>query len=247
MAKPGRDGVKKDVLFLGGLVVVAVALIVFLVREPEAAAPEAGQIAGPGSSQVTTPGVAEGSATAGLAVERRMPDDPLAQGDPNAPVVLVMFADYRCPFCAKFSRDTEPELVDRFVSDGTLRLEWRDLPIFGEQSMQAARAGRAAAAQGRFWEFNHAVFAESPERGHADLTEEALVGFAQKAGVPDIERFSAQMRSTEFDTVINADLAQGSEIGVPSTPAFVINGVPTLGAQPTEVFVAAITEAAGQA
>lgn len=83
----------------------------------------------------------------------------------------------------------------------------------------------------------------SPDRGHADLNDDALVGFAEKAGVPDIDKFAASMRGNEFDAAIDADLAQGSSIGVPSTPAFVINGEPVLGAQPTEEFVRVIDEA----
>jgi protein-disulfide isomerase len=223
-------------IFIGGLVVIAAALILYLVmdsgQDVDAAA------VGSAPTSVST----EGSAGV-TAVERRQADDPFSLGDPDAPVVMVVFSDYRCPFCAKFSRDTEPVLVERFVDDGTLRIEWRDYPIFGEQSMLAARAGRAAAEQGSFWEFNRAVYAAAPDRAKADLTEEALIGFARQAGVPDIDRFTAGMRGTAFDAAINADLAQGNSIGVPSTPAFLINDVPLLGAQPTEEFVRAISEA----
>lgn len=70
---------------------------------------------------------------------RRVDGDPLARGPVDAPVVLVVYSDYRCPFCAKFSHDTEPQLVDKYVEAGKLRIEWRDLPIFGEESMVAAR------------------------------------------------------------------------------------------------------------
>ncbi|ABM16323.1 MULTISPECIES: DsbA family protein [Mycolicibacterium] len=244
MSGSRRESVVKDLVFIGGLLILAVALIVYLVMGSEEVSDAASQ---PMSPQVSAP---ESNAPGGqvdavtaLSVERRTTGDPLAQGDPAAPVVMVMFADYRCPFCAKFSRDTEPDLVERFVDQGVLRLEWRDMPIFGEQSMRAARAGRAAAEQGKFWEFNHEVFAMSPDRGHADLNEDALVGFAEKAGVPDIDKFAASMRGNEFDAAIDADLAQGSSIGVPSTPAFVINGEPVLGAQPTEEFVRVIDEA----
>jgi protein-disulfide isomerase len=173
-------------------------------------------------------------------VERRQAGDPLALGEVDAPVALVVFSDFRCPFCAKFSRDTEPELVKRYVDAGQLRIEWRDFPIFGPQSMAAARAGRAAAEQGKFWEFSRAVYAAAPERSKAELTDEDLIGFARQAGVPDIGRFTEGMRGDRFDAAINSDLAQGTGIGVPSTPAFLINDVPLLGAQPTEDFVRAI-------
>lgn len=237
-----RTAVGKELAFIGGLVVIAVALILYLLMSsPDGAAPTAGP---PATLQAVEPPVPAAERQSPLSVERRVEADPLAMGDRDAPVVMVMFADYRCPFCAKFSRETEPHLVQRFVESGTLRLEWRDLPIFGEQSMLAARAGRAAAEQGKFWEFNHAVFAVAPERGHADLTEDALIGFAQQAGVGDIAQFTAGMRGDTFNAAIDADLAQGNSIGVPSTPAFVVNDVPMLGAQPTEDFVRAIEDAA---
>lgn len=236
MSGSRRESISKDLIFIGGLVVIAAALILYLVID-------SGQDVDAAAVGSAPTSVSAESSAGVAAVERRQADDPFALGDPDAPVVMVVFSDYRCPFCAKFSRDTEPVLVERFVDDGTLRIEWRDYPIFGEQSMLAARAGRAAAEQDSFWEFNRAVYAAAPDRAKADLTEEALIGFAQQAGVPDIDRFTAGMRGTAFDAAINADLAQGNSIGVPSTPAFLINDVPLLGAQPTEEFVRAISAA----
>ncbi|NKZ10881.1 thioredoxin domain-containing protein [Mycolicibacterium septicum DSM 44393] len=235
-----RENVNKDLIVIGGLVVIAAALIAYLVLRPDNDAPAA-PAAGPSVTSLSDAEAAGGSAEGrGSPVERRQAGDPLALGAPDAPVALVVFSDYRCPFCAKFSRDIEPELVKRYVDAGRLRIEWRDFPIFGPQSMSAARAGRAAAEQGKFWQFNSAVYAAAPERSKADLTDEALIGFARQAGVPDIDRFTAAMRGDTFDAVINSDLARGTGIGVPSTPAFLINDVPTLGAQPIDDFVRAI-------
>ena len=160
----------------------------------------------------------------------------MAQGSVAAPVTLIEFADFRCPFCAQFARTTEPQLIDRYVSPGVLRIEWRDMPIFGEQSMAAARAGRAAAAQGRFWPFVNAVYQDAPAKGHPDLTAAALRGFARQAGVPDLARFTADAAGTSFDSAINGDLHVANRFGISSTPAFSVHGTPVLGAQPTEVF-----------
>ncbi|QIX52814.1 thioredoxin domain-containing protein [Rhodococcus sp. DMU1] len=180
-------------------------------------------------------------------LSRRLDGDPLALGAVDAPVVMIAYSDYRCPFCAKFSRDTEPVLVDKYVDEGILRIEWRDLPIFGEQSMAAARAGRAAAEQGRFWEFGTAVYAASPERGHPDLSPEALRGFAEAAGVPDLDRFARDATGASADQAIYADVLEANAIGVSSTPSFVVNGTPILGAQPVTVFEQVIDAAAGSA
>lgn len=176
---------------------------------------------------------------------RRTADDPMALGAVDAPVVMIAFSDLRCPFCAQFSRETESQLVDWYVDDGTLRIEWRDMPIFGQQSFDAARAGRAAAAQGKFWEFTHAVYADAPETGHADLTIDDLTAFAQQAGVPDLERFTADATGTNFDSAITADYDEAQSLGIPATPAFSVNGDPVVGAQPLSVFVDLIDSAAG--
>ncbi|GAA2795121.1 thioredoxin domain-containing protein [Crossiella cryophila] len=167
---------------------------------------------------------------------RRIPGDPLALGVLGAPVVLVVYSGYRCRSCARFSREHEYALLKRYVQHGTLRVEWRDLPILGESSMLAARAGRAAAAQGRFWQFNHALFAEAPARGHADLTPEVLREFARKAGVPDLGRFTADLGGTAFDEQIHRDQAEAEFLGFSSTPGFVINGRPIVDAQPLRRF-----------
>ena len=172
---------------------------------------------------------------------RRDPGDPHAKGRPDAPVVLINYSDFRCPFCAKFGRDIEPELLRRFGDD--LRVEWRDFPIFGEESLNAAKAAHAAGAQGRFWEFHDAAFAQAPPSGHPPMPPERLVELARQAGVADIERFKADMNDPAAFAAIQADAMEGSELGVSSTPTFVINGEPVLGAQPLEHFVDVIERA----
>lgn len=174
---------------------------------------------------------------------RREADDPFALGSVDAPVVMVVFSDYRCPFCGRFSNMTEPELVERFVDSGKLRIEWRDFPVFGEASLLAARAGRAAAAQGRFWEFNRAVFEAAPQNGHHDLTQVKLLDFAVQAAVPDLERFEAEMNSEVFDGELATDTMQARTLGITGTPSFIVDGNPIVGAQPTPVFVNVIEQA----
>ncbi|KPH20696.1 MULTISPECIES: DsbA family protein [Rhodococcus] len=228
---------RRDIWLLGIAILVAAGLVGVLVV---------------GTSDSDEPGAATGtgaSVTPKMGplgdLANRVADDPMALGDVDAPVVMVAFSDFRCPFCAQFSRVTEPQLIDRYVDTGTLRIEWRDLPIFGQQSFDAARAGRAAAAQDKFWEFTRAVYADAPDTGHADLTPEALQTYARQAGVPDLARFTADATGTEFDVAITADSNEAKSLGIPATPAFSVNGVPVLGAQPLSEFVDLIDTAAG--
>ena len=177
---------------------------------------------------------------------RREPDDPMALGDVDAPVVMLVYSEFQCPFCGKFARDTEPTLIDKYVDDGTLRIEWRDFPYLGPESGTAAEAGRAAAAQGKFWEFHDAMYAHQLPPNSGKLDEDYLAGVAEKVGL-DVDRFRADMSSKATRQAIATDFAEGQAIGVTGTPAFVINGVPVIGAQPTEVFETTIERAAAEA
>ncbi|WP_031466553.1 DsbA family protein [Sciscionella sediminilitoris] len=233
---------RREFVLIAVLVVVAVGLALYLVLRPGAPSEPAG--ADTVNSAAPSSTAPSQGPLAGLA--HRTPGDPLAIGRPDAPVVLVEYSDYRCPFCAQFGRSTEPELVKRYVDKGKLRIEWRDFPIFGEQSEQAAMAGRAAAAQGRFWQFNKAVFEAAPQKGHPDLPKEKLLEFARTAGVPDLAKFEKDMTSREHKDEVQFDATEGNELGIPSTPAFVINGKPLLGAQPIEEFTKMIDAAGGK-
>ena len=228
------------VIALSVVVVVLLALVaVLLVRETGgseqsvAGSPE--QSADVADERQTSPEQVPGrESMEGIA--RFEEGDPLAMGPVDAPVVMTMYSDFRCPFCAKFSREVEPALVEEYVDSGDLRIEWRDLPIFGEESMLAARAGRAAADQDRFWEFTETVFADAPDRGHPDLGEEKLVGYAREAGVADVDRFRADMTSDKYDEAIRADYEAATALGATSTPTFLVNGTGIIGARSTETF-----------
>ncbi|MFB9909138.1 DsbA family protein [Allokutzneria oryzae] len=173
-------------------------------------------------------------------VARRKEGDPYAMGRVDAPVVLVEFADYRCPYCVKFATDTKPELIRRYVDNGTLRIEWRDYPMFGEESENAALAARAAGKQGKFWPYHELAFAEAPRQGRASFPRERLVEIAKRVGVADLKRFETDLADPALAEEIRADIAEGRRLGVTGTPAFVLNGRPLVGARPLDEFVAAI-------
>ncbi|WP_256841553.1 DsbA family protein [Ornithinimicrobium cryptoxanthini] len=170
-----------------------------------------------------------------LGLARRDADDPMAMGEVDAPVVVIEYADYRCPFCAEWGREVQPELRD-LVEDGTLRIEFRDRVIFGAESELVAMAARAAGEQGLYWQFHDAVYAAAPDSGHPDLPREMLIGFAEEIGVPDLAQFEEDLDSAELREGIAADQAEATSLGINSTPTFLVNSTPVQGAQPAEVF-----------
>ena len=151
----------------------------------------------------------------------RDPADGQAKGKVDAPVVMVVYSDFACPYCTQFAQNVEPELTD-LVDQGTLRIEWRDLAQISPTSPLAAQAGRAAAKQGRFWEFHDAVYAAADPQGHPEYTEDSLVAFAQKAGVADIEQFRTDMNAAETVSAVTKDKNHAHSIGITGTPFMIV-------------------------
>jgi len=201
----------------------------------------------PGGRQTATAtddGPAAGAVQPGTSavpdVPRRDPEDPLTAGPVDAPVVMTVYSDYQCPFCAVWSERTLPELQP-YVDAGELRIEWRDANVFGADSTRAAQAAYAAALQGRFWEFHHSLVDGGEKPASEELTEEGLVDLADALGL-DVDRFAADLASAEVAAAVQANADEAAAIGAFSTPSFIVGTTPIVGAQPTEVFVAAIED-----
>lgn len=174
-------------------------------------------------------------------VERRDEADLLTAGPVDAPVALVVFSDYQCPFCARWSAETLPLMMEH-AEAGDLRIEWRDVNVFGPASERAARASYAAALQGAFWEYHDELFADGQRRSKADLSEDALISLAGGLGL-DTDRFAADLASEETARQIAANQKLGLDLGAYSTPVFLMGGRPIAGAQPSKVFLDAFQDA----
>jgi protein-disulfide isomerase len=168
------------------------------------------------------------------------------RGDENAPVTMVEYADFQCSFCGKFARDVEPELIERYVESGTLKIEWRDFPYLGQESVNAALAARAAQEQGKFWEYHDALYRNQGSVNSGTFSNENLVALAEEAGL-DAESFESDLTSGKYERAISQDLQEGQRLGISGTPTFFINDRALVGAQPIEAFEEAIEEAAREA
>ncbi|MFA5625853.1 MAG: thioredoxin domain-containing protein [Bradymonadales bacterium] len=153
-------------------------------------------------------------------------------GDANAPVTLIEFTDYECPFCAR-ANNTIKELVEK--NPGKVKVVFKHNPLnFHKKAKLAHKAAQAAAFQGKFWEYNDLVFAN---RG--DLSREKLIAHAKELGL-DEAKFVADMDSEETTKLVDADLAEGAKASVRGTPHFFLNGTRFSGAQPLPAFQAAL-------
>lgn len=198
------------------------------------------------STNSTSSSSTASQSTQPISLARRIADDPLAVGRLDAPVVLIEYSEFQCPFCGLFSRNTQPVLIKKYVANGTLRIEWRDFPYLGPESTTAAIAGRAAANQGKFWQYHDALFAHQffPNSDH--LTQAYLTNIAKKLGL-NLSRFTADLSNPATKYAVEKDFTEGQSIGVTGTPSFLVNATPIVGAQPLNVFENAIDIAAAQA
>lgn len=167
---------------------------------------------------------------------RRTEGDPMAAGPVDAPVGVVVYSDFGCPYCQQWAQETAPTLLE-YAEQGDVRLEWRDVAILGEDSTRAAVAAAAAAEQGRYQEFSERLFADMSAR-----SPEQLTALAEDAGL-DVAKFTADLTADTVLATVQRNIEESQAVGLQSTPSFVVAGTPVIGAQPTEVFVEIIEAA----
>lgn len=169
-------------------------------------------------------------------------DNVAFEGDPytgpaDAPIVFVEFGDFKCGFCKRFHDETIEPLLDEY--DGQIRYVYRDFPVVGGQ--QAAEAAECANAQGQFWPYHDALYADPQSYN----TAEDFVALAEELSL-DTEDFEACYSDGTFRDEIAEDAADGREYGVGGTPTFFINGVRIVGAQPIDAFRSVIDQELGR-
>ena len=151
-----------------------------------------------------------------------------ALGAKDAPVTIVEFTDFQCPYC-KATEATLKQLRDKYGDK--IRLVHMDFPLpFHSHALDAAKAARCANDQGKFWQFHDSLFANQSKLAPADLK-----ATAKTLGMNSTQ-FDACFDKAKFDSQIKADQATGEKVGVDGTPAFFIDGRPLTGAQPPPKF-----------
>ena len=176
---------------------------------------------------------------------RLRPDEP-ARGSADAPLTVVEFLDYQCPYCRRFEAEVWPRLKRNYVDTGKVRFIVRDLPLsFHAHAQPAAEAAHCAAEQGRFWPMHEALLASG-----SDLSPQGLEHQAGALGL-DVPRFKACVAAGRYAAVIAHNVADADALGLRGTPAFLIGtvqdgelrGQAVMGALPYNEFAAIIREA----
>ena len=172
-----------------------------------------------------------------------------SMGSKDAPVTVVEFTDYQCPFCLRFTKTTFPSLKKKYIDTGKVRWVALNLPLaFHKDATKAAQAAHCAGEQGKFWEMREVLF-QNPQK----LNVTYLPAHAATLNL-DIEAFNACLQSERYLAEIDQDAADAKSVSLTGTPSFVIgktasdeiNGQVVIGAQPLNVFDAAISKAMAQ-
>lgn len=165
-------------------------------------------------------------------------------GDEDAPVIMMWFLDFECPFCEQFFSNTFPLIKENFINTGKVKFVYRDFPLeFHTNAKSAAIAAHCAEEQGGndiYAGYSEGLFKNRTSLG-ADLYKE----LAEELSL-DLPQFGQCVESEKYLDKVESDIAKATALGIQSSPSFIINGRMVVGAQPYEVFEEAILEALGE-
>jgi len=156
-------------------------------------------------------------------------------GPANAPVTIIEFSDYQCPYCKKWTSEVWPQIQKAYPTQ--VRLVYKDFPLtqLHSEASPAAAAARCANDQGKYWQFHDQLFASN------SLSQQVYDSIATQLNL-DVAQWKACISAKKYDNDIVADYSYGQQLGITGTPTFFINGLALVGAQPFSVFKQAIDQ-----
>lgn len=168
--------------------------------------------------------------------------DKNSMGDPNAPVKIVEFSDYQCPFCDRFSKETEPSLVESYISTGKVYFTYRSTGNWVSQNINsgltesedAAEAAYCAGDQGMYWEMHDMIFANVLGEDVGSFTDRRLSAIAEKLGL-DMTQYEECYSSNKYRDEVVKDGQDALAAGVQGTPSFVLTYTNASGQEVSEL------------
>lgn len=170
-------------------------------------------------------------------------------GNPNAPVTLIEYGDYQCPFCGRVFTQVEPQLRTDYINTGKVKMVFRNFQFLGQESVAAGEAAECAEDQNKFWDYHDALYAakiKDVSNGGSEndgfFSRAKFLKLAQQVGL-NVPLFTACIDSNKYADQIQKDRDAANAIGVNSTPTSYVNGQEILGAQPYSAFQTVIEAA----
>jgi len=155
-------------------------------------------------------------------------------GDPKAPVTMIEYSDFQCPFCGRFYSQTEPPLKEQYVKTGKVRFIYRHFAFLGPESKAAAEAVECAKDQSKFWEYHDAIFNAELADGrenNGNLNRALFLTNAENLGL-NLASFKACLDSNKYGQKVADDYSGAQALGVKATPTVFVNEVKIEGALP---------------
>lgn len=145
-------------------------------------------------------------------------DGNFMKGDENAPLTIVEFSDYQCPFCGRHVKNTYPQIEEEYIKTGKVKYVFADFPLaFHKEAPEASEAALCAGDQGKFWEMHDVLF-----NNQRALQAENLPKYAQEAGVNNMESFNACLKNDKYKKTVDDNLEAGKKAGIRGTPSFIL-------------------------
>ncbi len=164
--------------------------------------------------------------------------DPV-KGNPNAKLTIVNFSDYQCPFCGRFYKDVETQIIKDYVDTGKAKYVFKNLAFLGQESTDAANAALCAKEQNKFWEYHATLFENQKGENQGDFAKDKLKKFAADLGL-NATQFNDCLDKQKYNAQVQADVAEANKNGFQSTPSTAVGTVPLVGALPYAQFKTAI-------
>jgi protein-disulfide isomerase len=173
------------------------------------------------------------------------------QGNPSAPVTLVEFGDFQCEFCARFAKDTEPQIYQNYVQTDKVNMVFKHLVHYGSDSTLAAAGSQCANDQGKFWDFYHVLYVNQDSFMLSQDSESYLKNLASKINGVDTSEFNSCLDSGVHRDIAQKDTALAGSLHFDNTPSFLIirsdgsNPQTLVGAYPYATFKAVLDKEIG--
>jgi protein-disulfide isomerase len=230
----GSDAAKKDrvlpISILIAAVMIAGALVFATLYKGGSAGTNTGGAAGGAAAAGATGTTAPSSASTTAILTLNSRDAIL--GNANAPVTIIEYGDYQCPYCAQYFSTIEPSILQNYVNTGKAKMVFRDLPFLGPESTAAAEAAQCAEDQGKLWPYHDALYtakladdAKGGGEGDGSLNRTLFMSIATRLGL-NTATFASCIDTNKDATIVAQEKADGEVVvGGDSTPATIVNGV----------------------
>jgi protein-disulfide isomerase len=202
----GRNSNKKTIIVIAALFIVGAAALSFSINRIQVLAQQ--QNNSPGNDS--------------LSVHTLLQQGAPFLGKPSAPLTIIEFGDFQCPFCDRFAKDTEPQINQTYIQTGKVNMIFKHFTIYGPDSITAAIASQCANDQGKFWNFYELLYKNQGAVNSGWANKDNLKKFASQIGGLDTQKFNSCLDSGKYISLVRNDLAFATSLGLQGTPAFII-------------------------